>query len=368
MKIEVLQENLVKSVAWASRFVAIKPSLPILSKLKVVGSKGKLVLVATNMETGVRVEVGARVEGEGELAIPAKLLYEYINLLPAGKIQLSVENDGLKLVSAGYKARVAGESVADFPELPIMESKQKFRLSSDDLGRIVRLVGFCASSELTRPVLTAVLFEFKKSGLRVVSTDGYRLSMLKKIKISGEMGEVKLLIPRGVLAEVDRLVSEVGSSEVTVSYSEEQKSLVFEIGSVTVMSRLIEGEFPAYEKIIPKEGLVSVALKRGELMEVVKAASIFARDNAHIVKWLIVGGKLKVSAHAAAVGEQESEIDVEVLKEGEGEIAFNSRFLIDLLGSVSDGRVEFEMSDSLTPGLFRSSDKGFVHVVMPVRV
>lgn len=368
MKVEVLQENLVKALGWVSRFVAVKPNLPILSKLLIKVVEGKLVLVATNMDTGVSVEVPAKILEEGSLAIPAKVLYEYVNLLAPGKIEITSSEMGLKLKSGTRKASISGENAGDFPELPKLESKEIFVVKTKALEQVVKLVGYSASTELTRPVLSALLLEFGSKSIKAVATDGYRLSILKNIKYEGEIKIEKILIPAGVMGEVERLARDVGSTLVTITYGGEQKSIVFDLGGAVIVSRLVEGEFPAYEKILPKESSVEVAFDRAEMMEAIKAASIFARDNAHIVRWVIGDKGITVSAQSSGLGEQESLVGAKQIKGEKGEIAFNSRFLIDLLASTTDGEVCFGMNEALEPGIFSSGDKGFNHVIMPVRI
>ncbi len=368
MKVEVLQENIVKALADVSRFVANKPSLPILSTILIKAEEGKLGLMATNMDTGVKVEVPAKIIEEGRVAVPAKLMYEYVNLLSVGKLELGILENSLQLKTKERVAKVSIADAAEFPEMPEFDGEKKCEVKKKDWEKIVRLVKFSASTDPARPVLSALLFDFsRKKGLRVVATDGYRLSLLDKLNVKENLGVEKVLVHSGVVEEIGRLVKDLDVEYIELKYSEKQKSLAFLLDNTWVVTRLVEGDFPPYERILPKDSEIVIKIDRLETLTAIKAASVFARDGAHIVGWEINKKNLKVFASAANVGEQESFVDVEKIKEGLGKISFNSRFLSDFLGSVTDDLVEFGMTGELQPGLFSCGEEGFVHVIMPVR-
>ena len=368
MEVEILQENLLKGVSAVSRFVVSRPSLPVLGMILIKTDGGKLSLSATNMDTGVEIKVGAKVEKEGGVVVPAKLMQEYVGFLPAGKVKLSVSGGVLELVASGRKAKITGMEAAEFPELPKIAGGEACRVAVADLEKVIKLVSFAASSDETRPVLSALLIKVKQGKMEVVATDGYRLSLIRGVAVAGKKNEAKVLVNARVVEELVRLAREEEGEGVEVVFGGEHKSVVFRVGAVVLTTRVIDGEYPAYEKIIPGTEEVLVEGNREEMLEAVRSTAIFARESSNIVKWEIGAKGLVMKANSAGLGEQESVVEVE-LKQGEGgSIAFNCRFLVELLGSMDDERVQFAMSGSLAPGVFKTQEKGFVHVVMPVRV
>lgn len=368
MEIEILKENLQKAVSNASRFVANKPSLPVLSMILLKTSKDKILLAATNMDTGIEIEAPARVNTEGSVVVPAKVLLEYVGLLPAGNVKLLVKDGVLEIVAVNNKAKISGLLADEFPELPKIEGKDGFGLESVDLDKIVKLVSFAASSDETRPVLSAVLFKIKNNLLEVVATDGYRLSLIKKIRIDGETSDTEMLISARVIQELVRIVKEESVKTVQVILGKTQKSLVFKVGSIHLTTRIIDGDYPSYEKIVPDNQEIVLKMNCEETLEAIKTSAIFARESSNIIKWVVDDSRLIMSSNSSGVGEQESVVEVEVVQGEGGTIAFNSRFLIEFFSNTASEKVQFEMGGSLAPGLFRTDTDGFIHVIMPVRV
>lgn len=369
MQTEVLQENFVRSVAAVSRFVAAKSSLPILSMILLKAKKGKLVLVATDMDTGIEKSVGARTEEEGGVVVPAKLLLEYVNLLPPGKVELKTEGGELRMKSGKNMAKIAGMEAKEFPEMPEIEKRKGLILKREVLSKVVRLVTFATLADAVRPVLSAVLFRIKKEGaMDVVATDGYRLSLLSGHKVNPGNKSDDVLIFSRVINEVQRLVEEEGVEDVKVVLDKNKKSMAFLFGAVKLVTKLVEGEFPNYRKILPNEEGLVFQCNREELLEAVKMAAVFAKESSNIVRWNFQKNQLIIKSNSVNVGEQETVVEGEMIKGKTGKIAFNSRFLLELLSSVSGEKVEFIMNDALQPGMFRSSEKKYVHVIMPVRV
>ncbi len=368
MKIELLQENLNQGLSWVGRFVANKPSLPILGMVEITAEKGKVKIRGTDMDTGIEAVVGARVEEEGRVVVPARLLAEYVNLLPAGKVKLENKEEELLIAGGKSKAKLRGMKADEYPEMPKVIGERKVKIKRQVLEQVVKWVGFAASNEAARPVLSALMIEVSKKGqMKVVATDGYRLSLLGGIKVEELEEAVKLLVPARVMVEVDRLAKDIGVEEVVLEIAEKARSIVFELGPIKVVSRLVDGEFPNYQRILPTEKQVTISMDVKVMLEAVKIAAIVARDGSNIVKWLVDEEGIKVVAAAANVGEQESV--VEVVKEGEMKetIAFNSRFLLDWLSTVPGKEVVFETNGALQPGLFRSKEADLIHVIMPVR-
>ena len=367
MKLSILQENLNRGLTACSRFVASKPQLPILANILLKTDKGRLKLSATNLETGINLWLGAKIEEEGETTVFAKTITEVVASLPAEKIDLALVNTNLSVLQANSRAVFPTIAPADFPKVPSLGQKADFSLPLAAFSVAVSQVIFASAADEGRPVLTGVLFKGEKEGLSLVATDGYRLSV-KKISAIDYQRE-PLIIPARALGEICRIGQEKKEGQVLeVSLSKEENQLVFGLPDLELSCRLIEGEFPDYEKIIPGEATSKLIFDREEFLRAVKTASIFARESANIVRLKTGNSKLKISANAPQIGENESEIGIK--QEGEEqEIAFNFRFLLDLLNSLTSEEISLEMTGPLNPGVFRQvGDDSLLHLIMPVRV
>lgn len=369
MEVEILQENLLRGLGCVSRFVAVKPTLPVLAMVLIRTNKGKLTLTATDMDTGIEIDVGSRVISEGSLVVPARLLMDYVNSLPPGKVKVSVVGNELIMASGRNKAKITGIDAGEFPEMPSFTSKTKFDIKPEEIRKIVRLVSFAALTDMVRPVLAAILLKIKqKQKMDVVATDGYRLSLLSKVVITGEVENKSILISARVINELERLLKEGEGSEIKVVVDEKGKSIKFTFGDIKLVTRMVEGDFPDYEKILPKEGKVVFKGDRDSILEAVKLASVFARESSNIVRWNVSNDSIVMSSNSTNLGEQESVVEGKLVKGEEGKIAFNSKYLGEFLGCVSDGEIEFSMNDALQPGMFKTKEENFLHVIMPVRV
>ncbi len=370
MKIQILQENLNKGLNTASRSISSKAQLPILANVLIRTDKNRLQISATNLENGVSLWLGAKIEKEGEITIPARVLSEIVASLPAGKIDLEVVENSLSLSSSGYSAKLNGISATEFPKLPVYSEENLISLPSEKLLSAIDQVAFSAATDDSRPVLTGVLLKIKDKELSMVATDGYRLS-LRKIELENPVKEeITLILPAKTLLEVARIISEEKgqNQQIGMGYTKEQNQVVFVFNDLELYSRVIEGEFPDYGKIIPQETNTKVLIDKESFNRAVKIVSVFARESANIVKLEIENGILKMSANSPQVGENTNSLEVK--QEGEKiEIAFNFRFLQSLLNAVSTKEIILEASGSLSPGLFKESEKSdFLHLIMPVRL
>ncbi|HUV72421.1 MAG TPA: DNA polymerase III subunit beta [Clostridia bacterium] len=370
MKIQVLQENLNKGLNIASRSISTKAQLPILANVLLQTDNNRLRLSATNLETGITLWTGAKIEKEGEITIPAKIFSEVVSSLPAGKVDLEITGNSLNLSCEGYQASLNGISASEFPKLPGYSKEALFSLPAEKLLGAINQVAFAAATDEGRPVLTGVLFKISQKKLSLVATDGYRLS-LKEIELSQPVKEeVSLLLPAKTLMEVSRLIGEEKGDKgvVQMGFTKEQNQVVFVFPELELFSRVIEGEFPDYQKIIPQNLETKAILDKESFSRAVRLVSIFARDAANIVKLKVDKSSLELSANSPQVGENKNSLEAKVEGNG-GEIAFNFRFLQGFLGAIPEGEVSLEMSGSLNPGIFRSQkEKEFIHIIMPVRL
>ncbi len=369
MKVSLLQENFSKALGIVSRSIAPKAALPVLSNVVLATDKGRLKLSATNLESGINLWLGAKVEKEGSIAIPAKVLTEYVSSLPPEKISLQVKENTLFLASSGNKANFSGGPVADFPKIVSFPGKSDLVFKKSDFSEKLNQVIFAAASDEGRPVLTGILLRVDKNGLSLVATDGYRLSV-KKIRT--EKGSLKedILIPARALLEVARISQEKNdqAEEIKMALTKDKNQVVFSLSGVDYSSRLIDGEFPEFERIVPESSKIKAEFDQEEFYRAVKIAAIFAREQANVVKLGLDKDKIVVSAESPQVGANETEIEAKV-SGGKLEIAFNCRFLLDLLGAVSAEEMVLEASEALSPGVFKlKKDSSFFHLIMPVRI
>lgn len=373
MKLSVLQENLAKALSATSRTVATQAQLPILNNVLLTTDKGRLKLSATNLETGINFWVGAKIEEKGSVSIPAKVLTEFVATLPPEKIELVTKENSLNLVCGAHQANFVGLPASEFPPIPTLKGKEIIAFNFGDLYKAITQVAFAAAQDEGRPVLAGILMVVKGKNLVLVATDGYRLSIkkisgLKEIKKATELKK-GLIIPARTLMEVARIAGEQEQEKkVGLTVSSDSNQVIFSTPEAEIVSRLIEGDFPDFEKVIPSKGETKVIVETESLTKAAKMASIFARESANIVRVEIKDSTFKVSANTAQVGSNISEIKVKA--EGKkNKIALNSRYLLDFLNSVGAEQISFEMSSPLNPGVFKPvGDNSLLHIIMPVRV
>lgn len=374
MKIELLQENLVKALGVVSRSVSTKTHLPVLSHILFKAIKEGLFLSATNLETGINVGVSSRVGEGGGLSVPARVVLEYVSMLPSGKMSLESKESQLLVRSGGFEATIDGMTGSEFPRLPVFPSAELLSFSKKAFLKAAGLVCFSAATDEGRPVLTGVKTVISKEGVVFAATDGYRLSVLKlktkDLKLKGEE-EMSMIIPARSLVEVSRIVGEgEEKKDLLFALTEEKNQAIFAADGIELSTRLIEGTFPNFEKIIPSSSKVKAEIETGGLLKAARAAAVFARDSANIIKlrFSSSNNQILVSANAPQVGS--NSVVVEARVEGEEtEVAFNSRFLLEFLANISAATIEFSTEGALSPGVFKIvGENNFIHVIMPVRV
>ena len=372
MKLSLLQENLNTALSSVSRFVSLKSQLPILSHILFNTDAGRLKLSATNLELGINYWIGAKIDQEGTFAIPAKEITEFVSYLSAGKIDLSLNSQSLlEISSPKAQSTFTTSTPSDFPTLPSLDEKTAIELDLKVLSETISQVAFAAATDDSRPVLTAVLCKFTPESLNLVATDGFRLSLkeiklVNPIKLPGDQDSLVLLIPSRSLQEITKLAK--SSAKLKFGLSNDSHQLIFVLEDLELVSRLIEGDYPDYMRIVPSSFSTKIHLDKSEFSQAIKIASVFARESANVVKISIKSSTIEVSANAAQVGQNKVTVDAKV--EGESlEIAFNYKFISDYLSICQGDEVIIELNEPLTPGLFHDSkDPHFTHIIMPVRI
>jgi DNA polymerase III subunit beta len=371
MKVSILQENLAHAVAVASRSASAKASLPVLNHILLSTDAGRLRVAATNLEVGVSYVVGAKVDEEGFLAVPARVLQDLVGSLASGRVELTAVKGSLNLQAANVEANIAGIDGSEFPAIPEFQDAGAIALPSRLLSESVTGVSYAAAADDGRPILTGLLWRLKEEGLmELVATDGYRLAR-KLVELAvGRPWQV--VVPARSLSEVAKIVGELNGrgeapEEVKISLNEEENQINFLVGTITITSRLLEGQYPPFENIIPKDFAVRGVFDRARLIQSLRLASVFARDRGAVVKFHFSDNGLEISANTAQLGDEKARLDGEV-SGGALEVAFNSRYLLDVLGHLGGNQVSFEIKSNLSPGVFRSiGDESLLTLVMPVR-
>ena len=389
MNITVLQENLIKALTHASRIITTKAQMPILSHIKLDADKQGLMISSTDLEIGLRLRVGAKVDQPGSITVPSRVITELINNAGPGALQLTVTKEELSIQGGGLKASVAGMSPEEFPTLPPFPDQSTIELPADHLTQAINKVGFAAATDDSRPVLTAIQVKAQDSHLELAGTDGFRLSWVKlshaqaansskSEKTSKEKKPQEWLIPARALQEITRLITP-NVKQIKLGLTDKSTQVIFQLGDIELISRLVSGEFPDFHKIMPDSGDTVVEMSRSALLRAMRLAAIFARESANIVRFTIQKDQLIISANAPQVGGQESTVDAKV--DGpEAQIAFNYRYVLDYLNCGDSSAVQLLMTNALGPGLWLEINPStkqskneitsldFKHVIMPVRV
>lgn len=382
MEIEILRENLAFGLGVVSRVLVSKPQLPILTHILLSASNGQLMLTASNLETTISLSVGAKVDVSGDFTVPGRTLMEVVGNLSAEKLTLKVKENSLAIESKGSNLKINGTPAGEYPKV-FGELADKETLSWEiDKNKFVTGINktiFSAATDESRAVLTGVLVKLSAKEATFAAADGFRLSVVKlPVLESHNTSETEsFIIPAKTMAEVSRIVSEdkkSGSEGKTIklSFIKEAGQVNFVVGEITILSRLISGKFPDFEKIIPPTSQFSLLVSSDELSKGTKLASIFARDSANIIKLRIANSKLTISANAPEVGENETEVsatlDGNVPKE-DFTIAFNYHYLSDLMGSLGSTDISIGLNGPLSSAVFRiPDDPDFLHIISPVRV
>ncbi len=368
MKLKVLQENLNSSLNNLQKAIPSKPQLPILSSILIEANSDGCTISATDLYFGVKSSVQADVETAGVVVIPGKQFKEIISSLNPGVLTLKLSENTLKITSDKTKTSLSCQSNEEYPPFPSVEGEE-YSISSQHLEQIEKYVSFSASTDQARPVLTAVLFKFSERGFEVISTDGFRLSVLMLDKSKKYDEERSFLIPAKSLSEVYRIMTRIDTKEVKFKISRKLKQVFFSIDGVLVFVRLIDGNYPPYEKIMPSEFKTEIIFDAEELMDNLKRAMIFARESSNIVKFVIDKKAVDVLSSSPSFGSYKGTLNNVQVKGPSGEIAFNIKYLIDYLSATKASEHWFGMNESLKPALFKPEVKSdYSYTIMPFKV
>ena len=381
MKISCLQENLARGLAVVGRAVATRSPLPILSNILLETDQGRLRMAATNLEIGINCWIGARIEEEGSITIPARLLTEFVNSLPPGQIdmELTRRTQTLNLKCARFEANIKGLDPSEFPNVPTADSiggrpQGALHLKADTFRHMIDQVVFAAATDESRPILTGVLTHFHQGGLTLAAADGFRLAVTTADVGVGVDETISVIVPARALAELNRVG---GEQETTIELiiTPTRNQILFHLDDIDLVSQLIDGSFPDYKQIVPKSYSTQTVVSTQELLKAVKVAFLFARDAANIIRLHVVPGSeltpgyVSVAATSAELGDNVSELDVTGISGEEIEIAFNARYMIDALSVAGTAEVALETTTSSSPGVIRPvGGEDYLCVIMPMHI
>ncbi len=375
MWVTCLQDNLSRGLATVGRAVATRATLPVTQNVLISTDNSRLKLTATNLEVAISTWVGAQVESEGAITVPARILTDFVNSLPAGKIEieLTAEPKGIELRCANFRASIIGTDAEEFPPIPTVEDGSSATVPADRFKRALERVVFAAATEDSRPVLTGVKVELSGSDVSLAASDGFRLAVDHCQLSSPIESDVDVIVPARTLQEVQRLIGDQDGA-IEVTFTESLSQALFRMENVEVVSQLLQGSFPDYSKMIPASFGTKVTVDLKDFLQAARAASIFARDGSGIVRLVVEPsgedskGSMNVSSRAEEMGDNEVKVDVQVDGD-DSKVAFNSKFLLDALSALHGDDMTLETTTPSSPGVLRSStDDGYVHIVMPMFV
>ena len=376
MKVSCLQENLAKGLSIVGRAVASRSTLPILSNVMLTTDNGRLKLSATNLELGINCWVGAKVEEEGATTVPARLLTDFVNSLPPERIdmELVVRTQTLNARCARFEANIKGIDAQEFPIIPTAgDGESAIRLAPEDLRRMIDQVAFAAATDESRPILTGVLARFEGDRLTLAAADGFRLSV-RSAPIGQSLDQpVEVIIPARALGELARIAADQ-EDQVEVIITPARNQILFHLNDVDLVSQLIEGKFPDYNQIIPSGHATRTVLDSSGFLKAARVSHLFARDAANIVRVEVapgdelMPGHITLEATSAELGDNVGQMDAHI--EGDPvEIAFNAKYLIDVLAVVDSAQVVLETTTASSPGVLRPvGDDDYIHVIMPMHL
>jgi DNA polymerase-3 subunit beta len=374
MELKIGVQEMGRALARSQGIVEKKSTMPILSHVLLEAKKGgELDVSATDLDVAVSGEHKCEVLKEGAVAVSAKHLYEIVKALPEASLTIKkAQNNYVEVKSGAAEFKIVGLPAEDFPALPKFDKVHSVSIDPKILLEMIDHTGFAVSTDETRYNLNGVYFEpAGAGGVRMVATDGHRLSLIEK-KLEGDFKIKKgVILPKKGLFELKRLLAEIGESgeekpDCKLGFVE--NNAIFKRPGLVMSMRLIDGQFPDYQQVIPKDGEKVVILGRLRLLETLKRVSLLSSEKAHAVKIELTKGQLKVLSQNPDLGEAKEELTVDY-KGGDLKIGFNARYLIDVLTVLKCDDVSFELADELSPGVIRpAGDKGFIAVIMPMRI
>ncbi len=363
MKIQVTQENLHRAISAVARVaVSARNPLPILNNILLRTENNRLTVSATNLEIAITENIGAKITQDGAITVPAKLFQEFIASLPSGPIDISVDEHKCSVKSGNYSSVINGILADEFPVVPKIDKGTVVKLSAKDFKKSLQQVVIAASSDDSRPVLTGVYVHTHQGALYLAATDSYRLAEKRVMETDAELS---LLIPSSAFNDLLRII---GDQEEEIVMTTDSQQVVFRVNESELVSRLIDGNYPDYRKLIPASFTNTAVLDKDQFSGVAKVSSLFARESAGSITLKVSEAekRLTIKSVASQLGENTSVVEGEV--EGDGEVTINSRYLLDVLNVMSVKEITFSFNGKIEACVVKSSElDDYLHIIMPLK-
>lgn len=362
MQLQVTQENLNKALGMVARVANARGTLPVLANVLIKTVGGRLSIAATNLDIAITHYIGAKVAEEGAITVPARLMQDFVGSLPAGVIDLKLDDYKLNIVTDQYQSVINGVSAEEFPVMPAIAKGKTWNVPAANLKKSLQQVVIAASGDEARPVLTGVYLHTTEGKLYMAATDSYRLAEKELSKVKEE---IDLLVPVTAMQDLLRIVNDT-EDEVRVTSDDQQ--VLFQVGDIELVARLIEGKYPDYRKLIPQTFETTAVLKRADLLNAAKISSLFARESAGSITLNVDEGaqELSIRSVASQLGENTAHAAAKVT--GGGTITLNSRYLLDALHALSGEEVSFSFNGKLEPSVLRDpANLDYTHIIMPLK-
>lgn len=364
MRIKITQTNLHRALGLLTRVATSKAPLPILSNILFTAKEHSLELSATNLEVAITNQTVSKIDQTGAVTVPARLLHEFVGGLPKDTtIELVFDKTKLFISAGGYSSHIQGASAEDFPALPTVQKGATVQITGTELKNALERTMLAVSRDETRPVLGGVYFHVAEEQLYLAATDGYRLA---EAKLTSSKDEFNGIVPIQTIQDIQRILQDNQEETVTLQFDESQLSLVS--GQTTLVSRLIEGQYPAYQQLIPEKSDISFTIARDELLTAAKLAGLFARESGGSITLRANedDNQIIVSSVASQVGDNSSTLPAKV--RGSGEVVVNVRYLTEALNCFDSKDINFRFSGAISPCVLSSVDQpGYQHIVMPLK-
>jgi len=362
MKLQVTQENLNRALGSVARVANSRGTLPILANVLIKTSNNRLSLSATNLDIAITHYIGAKVKDEGSITVPARLMQDFVGSLPDGVIELDLQETKLHVTTDQYQSVVNGIVADDFPVMPAIKDGNSWTIKGGLFKKALQQVVFAASNDETRPVLTGVLLQTLNGKLYMAATDSYRLA---EKQLGANKQDISLLVPASAMHDLLRVLAD-DDQDVKVTHDDQQ--MLFQVADIELVTRLVDGKYPDYRKLIPDSFATRATLKRADLVNVTKVSSLFARESAGSVTIEVddKAGQLSIRSVASQLGENTATAPAKVT--GSGSITVNSRYLLDALGVLSGDEVSFGFNGKLEPTLLNDlASPDYQHIIMPLK-
>lgn len=362
MQLQITQENLNKALGMVARVANTRGTLPVLANVLIKTVNNRLSIAATNLDIAITYYIGAKVAEEGAITVPARLMQDFVSSLPSSVIDLKLDDYKLNIVTEQYQSVINGVSAEEFPVMPAITQGKTWTVPAAALKKSLQQVVITASQDEARPVLTGVYLHTEDGKLYMAATDSYRLA---EKELSPAKEDINLLVPVSAMQDLLRIVSD---SEDEVQVTSDEQQILFRVGDVELVARLIEGKYPDYRKLIPQKFATTAVLKRADLLNAAKISSLFARESAGSITLNVdeAAQELSIRSVASQLGENTAKAAAKVV--GGGAITINSRYLLDALHALSGDEVNFAFNGKLEPSVL--SDPGatdYTHIIMPLK-